>query len=250
MSPKVISLPRRAEPGIQVILGEFLDEQRARLAPRTLARYEDVLDLFRSYLNRYGHESLTRTEAALFDRGQSGEGEEHLEFCDLFGADKIAGNLNGFLGYFLIRKVVAGEDLLRVAGTVMKRLSKWLLAQGYASPEDTAESAETCAAARRNLPRAARAAQILREASHRRGIDAVALAEKDYREFDHYGIARVEPGLIWLEVMGGRRASRCGPVQVPESATERLRCGWSISCALGRVGGSWHLLDVANVYPE
>lgn len=51
MGTKVVMLPRPAEHSIHRVLEEFLEEQRTRLAPRTLARYEALLDLLRSYLN-------------------------------------------------------------------------------------------------------------------------------------------------------------------------------------------------------
>jgi hypothetical protein len=39
------------------------------------------------------------------------------------------------LGYFMVRKVIAGPSLLRTAGTVTKKLAAWLAAQGYADAE-------------------------------------------------------------------------------------------------------------------
>jgi len=249
MGAKIVRLPRPAEPDIRRVLEEFLEEQRKRLAPRTLARYEDVLDLLRSYLNGYAHERLSATEAARFERSYNAEGEEHREFCDLFGPEKIVENLDSFLGYFMIRKVIAGEDFLRAAGTVTKKLSKWLAAKGYVTQEAAGEATETSAAAARDLPRAERAAQILRDAADRLGFDVAQLAEENYLEFDHFTIARVEPGRLWLEVRESRKMRERGPIPAPEPATRLLRPGWTISCSLGRVRNSWRLLEVANVYP-
>lgn len=249
MAAKIVKLPRPAEPNIQRVLAEFLEEQRTRLAPRTLAKYEAALDLLKSHLNHYVHENLSAPEAALFERYYNAEGEEHREFCELFGPEKIVENLGGFLGWFMIRKVMAGEDLLRAAGTVTKKLSKWLAAKGYVSLEAVGEATETSAAAARDLPRAKRAARILRDAADRLGIDVAALDDRDYLEFDHLTIAKVEPGRLWLKVWDGQRMRARGPMPAPELATRWLRPGWSISCSLGRIGKSWHLLEVANVYP-
>src|SRR3972149_5655260 len=130
MGAKNVKQPRSAEPNIRRVLEEFLEEQRKRLAPRTLARYEAVLDLLRSHLNGYAHEGLSAPEAARFERSYNAEGKEHREFCDLFGPDKIVENIGSFLGYFMIRKVMAGEDFLRAAGTVTKKLSDWVGRQG------------------------------------------------------------------------------------------------------------------------
>ena len=215
MGMKIVKVPRPTEPDIRRVLEEFLEVQRTRLAPRTLARYEDVLDLLRSYLNGYAHERLSATEAARFERSYNAEGEEHREFCDLFGPDKIVESLDSFLRYFMIRKVIAGEDFLRAAGTVTKKLSKWLAEMGYVSPEAAGDATQTSAAAARDLPRAERAAQTLRDAADRLGIDVARLAEEDYLEFDHFTIARVEPGRLWLQVQEGRKLRECGPIPAP-----------------------------------
>lgn len=250
MGVKIVKLARPADPSISRVLEEFLEDQRGRLAPRTLAKYEDVLDLLRSHLNGYAHESLSRAEAALFDRHFNAEGEEHREFCQLFGPEKIVEQLGSFLGYFMIRKVMAGEDFRRAAGSVTKKLSKWLAAKGYVSEETGREAAGIGAAAARNLPRAERAAQILRDAVDRLGIDSTELAEEDHREFDHFTIARVEPGRLWIEVQDRRKRRSYGPIPVPAPATKLLREGWELSCALGRVRGTWRIVEMANVYPE
>ncbi len=250
MAAKIVKLLRPAERDINRVLGEFLDEQRARLAPRTLAKYESVLDLLRRHLDGYAYQGLSRPDAALFERYHSAEGEAHREFCELFGPEKIVDNLGGFLGYFMIRMVIAGEELLRAAGTVTKKLAKWLAAKGYVPQEEAGEAAESGAAASRDLPRAERAARILRDASDRLGIDVAALNDKDYLEFDHFTIARVEPGQLWLEVWADVKMRARGPIPVPEPATQWLRPGWAISCSLGRVRKCWYLLEVANVYPS
>jgi hypothetical protein len=231
------------------VLEEFLEEQRTRLAPRTLAKYESVLDLLRSHLNDYAGESLSGPEAALFERHYNAKGEEHLEFCELFGPEKVVENLGSFFGYFMIRKVIAGEDLLRAVGTVTKRLSKWLAGKGFVSLEVGGEATERSAAAARDLPGSEHVAQILRAAADQLAIDPEKLADDDYLEFDHFTIAQVEPGRLWLEVRQDGRMRERGPIPAPEPATRWLRPGWTISCSLGRVRKSWRLLEVANVYP-
>jgi len=249
MAAKIVELARPAEPTISQVLEEFLEDQRARLAPRTLSSYEAVLDLLQSHLNGYAHEGLAKAEAALFDRHFSADGEEHREFCQLFGPDKIVENLGSFLGYFMIRKVMAGQDLKRAAGTVTKKLSKWLAAKGYISEENAREGTDRGSKAARDLPTAERAAEILRDAVDRLGIDPADLTDDDYLEFDHFTIARMEPGRLWLEVWeGGKRRPR-GPIPIPKSAAKLLREGWEVSCALGRVRGAWRIVEVANVYP-
>ena len=250
MAAKTVKLAQPADPTIDQVFEEFLAEQRERLKPRTVSRYEDVLNLLRHHLNGYAYESLSNVESALFDRHYNAKGDDHREFCQLFGPDKIVGSLGMFLGYFMIRKVMAGQDLKRAAGTVAKKLSKWLATKGYISEEEAQAGADEGTEAARDLPKAERAAQVLFEAVEDLTIDPNDLADEDHLEFDHFTISKIEPGKLWLEIFesGGRHLY--GPVRVPKTATKLLRRGWDISCSLGRVRGKWRIVEVANVYPE
>jgi hypothetical protein len=98
MAVKITRLPRPASPTIDQVFDRFLDEQRRRLRPRTLSKYEDVLGLLSTYLNGYAYQGLPTAEAALFDRYYDAQGDEHLEFCQLFGPDKIVANLGDSSG--------------------------------------------------------------------------------------------------------------------------------------------------------
>ena len=108
-------------PTIDEALAEFLVEQEKRLAPRTFRNYADVIHLLRDCLNGYGHQSLDADERR---RWESVYERDEEAFVHVFGPAKIADNLGEFLDYFMIRKVMAGEELLRAAGTVTKKLAK------------------------------------------------------------------------------------------------------------------------------
>lgn len=248
MVRKTVSLPLPANPNIEQILQAFLVEQKRRLKPATFSNYESVIDLFRSHLNGYAYEGLSRAESALFEKHYNAKGEQHREFCEIFGPDKIGENFREFLGYFMIRKVLAGEDLKRAAGTVTKKLSKWLAEKGYTSREAALEGSEEGAAAARNLPRAERAARILYEQANLT-VDPNTLRDEDYQDFDHYTIVKIEPGKLWVESFTGGE-ERVGPVRVSEKATALLRTGWNISCSLRRTRGQWRILEMGNVYPD
>lgn len=97
MAAKITRLPQSASPTIDEVFEEFLAEQRGRLKPRTLSRCEEVLNLLRHHLNGYAYESLSKAEAAIFDRYYNAKGGEHREFCQLFGPEKIVESLGGFL---------------------------------------------------------------------------------------------------------------------------------------------------------
>jgi|GEM_PF-163645 len=223
---------------IATLLDHFLADQRARLAPRTLARYETVVFLLADCLNAYGHLSLDEAERrrweAAFERDEDA-------FVHLFGADKIVDNLGEFLGYFMIRKVLAGEDLLRAAGTVTKKLVKWLAEHGHLEAASARSASEQAAEAGRELPLAERLSRLLYEQTRGSSIDLDAVDDDDYVE-DYLMIERVEPGRLWLE--GG-----IGPVEVPKAASAIARPGWSLTASLVRRGRRWHLVGIGNVYP-
>lgn len=249
MARKTVSLPVPANPNIEQVLHEFLADQKHRLKPRTFSNYESVIDLFRSHVNGYAHDGLSRAESVLFEKHYNAKGKEHREFCEIFGPDKIVDSFSGFLGYFMVRKVLAGEDLKRAAGTVTKKLSKWLAEKGYTSQEVALEGSEEGGAAARNLPRAERAARILYDAANRVTLDPNTLSDEDYQDFDHYTIVKIQPGKLWVESFTGGE-ELIGPVLVPENATALLRAGWNISCSLGQTRGQWRLLEMGNVYPD
>jgi hypothetical protein len=141
----------------------------------------------------------------------------------------------------MIRKVMAGDELLRAAGTVTKKLAKWLGERGYLNPGTVEIAVERGGEAARDLPRAERLSGMLFDQARKTTIDATALDEDAYID-DYLMIERVAPGRLWFE--GG-----IGPVSVPKSASAIAQPGWSVNIVLGRRGKTWHILEVGNVYP-
>jgi hypothetical protein len=107
---------------IDQVLDEFLDEQEARWSHATFARYEIIIDLLKSYMERYwpGHDGE-------YDRVTKGGGT----YCGTYGPEDIAGAFGMFLDYFMPRKVICGGGTEKAAGTVIRKLAKWLVAKGY-----------------------------------------------------------------------------------------------------------------------
>ena len=64
-------------------------------------------------------------------------------FCGSFGPEEIASGLDKFLGYFMPRKVVVGKDPMKAAGTVTKKLVKWLAEKDYVKDEEALEMPDT-----------------------------------------------------------------------------------------------------------
>lgn len=227
-------------PTIAEVLAQFLADQRERLAAKTFGQYEYVIELLEHSLNGYAYQSLSKSDAKLFERLFDAKGDRHREFCEIFGPEHILPNVGEFLDYFMIRKVIAGKDPLRSAGTVTKKLAAWLGEKGYAEVADVEDAKERGAAAR-DLPNAEELASRL----HRFAEDQERGDEDDEVE-DYFTITRVERDKIWLEAMDG---SELGPIDVPEEISRRCKVGWSISGVVGRIGKRWRIVEAWNVYP-
>jgi hypothetical protein len=143
-----------ASPTIAEALAEVLAEQEQRLAPRTFRGYREVVELLQHNLNDYAYQTLDEAEAALFDRLYKAKGVGHREYCEIFGPEKILPQISSFLGYFMVRKVFAGRELLRTAATVTKKLATWLAVRGYATVDETDVAKERAVEAARELPAA------------------------------------------------------------------------------------------------
>jgi hypothetical protein len=229
-------------PTIAAVLAQFLAEQEQRLSPKTAAQYRDVVELLEHHLNGYAYLSLDELDAKRFERLQRARGDAPREFCQIFGPEHILPNVGEFLGYFMVRKVIASRALLRAAGTVTKRLAAWLAEQGYADAEAVELATERGAAAARELPKADELAARLQAFAEAHGAPDAA----DQLE-DQFQITRVEPGRIWLAALFDGRER--GPIPLPEELSRRCQVGWTVSGVIGRVGRRWQLLEVWTVYP-
>jgi hypothetical protein len=136
---------------------------------------------------------------------------------------------------------MAGEELLRAAGTVTKKLARWLGVHGYLDENAVEVAVERGAAAARDLPNVERLSGLLFEQASQSVVDVQTLDDDDYVE-DYLMIDRVEPGALWLE-------GEIGPVKVPTAASDIAQPGWSINIVLGRASETWQVVEVGNVYP-
>jgi hypothetical protein len=225
---------------IDAVLPKFLVEQRERLSPRTFRKYEEVVVLLRHCLEGYAYQRLDDEER----RRWEAEFEAHEEgaFCRLFGPEKVPENLDEFLDYFMVRKVIAGQELLKASGTVTGKLVRWLAERGYIDQEAADDAGDRARAASRDLPIADRLGMLLHDVTDQApAIDPDEVADEDWVE-DYLAITDVEPGKIWFE--GG-----VGPIAVPREASDLARPGWSAFVTAARISASWRLLEVGVVYP-
>ena len=228
------------QPSIDVALEEFLAAQHERLAASTYRRYESIVELLRICLNSYGHQSLTGAEADAWQRAFDAGDED--AFTRMFEPERIVENYGEFLGYFMVRKVVASQQELKDAGTVTKRLARWLAEQGHVDPGTAEVARDRAADAGRDLPRADELAHqlFLQSASTELAVHPDEIPDDDWVE-DHLQITRVEDGKLWFDEFG--------PVAVSRAASDVAEVGWHVSLALVRIAGTWQLVQVGAVYP-
>lgn len=224
---------------IEAIFAAFLAEQRARLSDRTYANYENVIELLGDCLNGYGPNTLSPSDHKKWETAYKHDDEA---FVHLFGAEQIIDNLGEFLGYFMIRKVWAGQELLKAAATVTKKLTTWLNAHGLIDDTDAEIGIERSADAARDLPAANKLGTLLHDqARHVLASHPDDIADDDWIE-DYLTIQRVEAAALWFH--GG-----IGPVTVPAAAAKLAKPGWSVSITLARINNRWRIIEVGNVYP-
>ena len=229
-----------SRPTISEVLQEFLGEQRQQLEPRTIDDYGVIIELFEDLLNGYAYQRLDREEEALFDELY----DQGKKFCDVFGPDKILENVDEFLDDFLVRKVIAPQELFEAAGTVMKELAGWLRDKGYATAEQAEMATEEAPEAARSLPKAEELAGLLYDFAHAQPREKI----RKYAD-GRFRIEHVEPGRLWLSAWLSPGPDRVGPIAVPREITDLAEKDWVITLRLGRTRRGWRILDVGNVYP-
>ena len=233
--------PKIANPTISDVLAAYLAEEKARLAAKTYALYADVIELLQHSLNGYAANSLDNGEYELWEELFNAEDDEHREFCEIFGPEHILPQIGEFLSYFMVSKVMAGQDLLRASGTVTKKLAKWLADKGYATAEQAEDTVERGTDAARDLPMAEKLMALLYE------FTSSKYSPDDSDIEDRFEIKRVEPGKVWLEGFDDGRL--LGPITLPLQATKLCRVGWTISGAVRETGKKWVLVEAWKVYP-
>lgn len=226
---------------IDQALDAFLADQRRRLSARTLRNYDDVVDLLRHCLNRYGPNALDHGDHERWEQAfQAGDEDA---FCRLFGPEQILENLSEFLGYFMVGKVMASQELLRAAGTVTTKLAGWLYQQGHVSAQERAVAVEQGGRSARDLPRAERLANSLYAQSRTTpAFDPTALSRRDLIE-DYLVIEKVEPGKLYF-------TAGIGPLPVSTRASDLAEVGWGVDATLVRLAKTWRVVEVGNVYPR
>jgi hypothetical protein len=219
----------------------FLDAQRERLAPRTFRNYDDVIGLLRDCMNGYGHDLLSEADHDRWQRAYDNGDED--AFCTQMDASYIDSMLGEFLGYFMIRKVMAGQELLQASGTVTKKLVGWLAEHGVIDQAAAASGTERATEAAHALPKAARLADALHQLTLDCPVRSPETAERWIEDDIPMQITEVAPGKLWFQ-------GDIGPLTVPRKVSELAQTGWSVTVVLAFARNRWWLVEVGNVYPS
>ena len=220
-------------PTIEVALQEFLEEQSTRLSHNRAAAYRGIIEVLQRFLEGYwpGH---TQDEC---DRITAAGGS----FCGTFCADDLLPAYGEFLGYYMTHKVIAGKETSRLAGTVTKKLAKWLVVKGYVnSAEHAIARAERAV---RELPACAEAERVLAEF-----LETQTQKQCQDEIEDHFSITRVQPGKIWLAPLT-EDPEKVGPIRIPVRVSRLIEEGWNIGGVVGRNRTVWVLLEIWNISP-
>jgi hypothetical protein len=220
-------------PRITQVFAEFLAEEKARLSHKTYLKYASVIDLFRLYLENYwpGHDQ------AEYARITAAGGN----YCGTFGPEEIPGGFAEFLGYFMPRKVMAGNETMRAAGTVTKKLAKWLASKGYAAV--TEDAWELVRGSARDLPGCQKLLRALDKYLDEHPVGSYL----DVLE-GHFWIQRVEAGKLWLRHLLSDDPD-IGPFPVPATASRLAKPGWDLGGKVARTAQGWRLVEVWNLSP-
>lgn len=221
------------EKTIAEVFEQFLNDQEARLSPNTFSKYQTIIQLFESYLESYwpGHDQDEYNRVT----------ENGGTFCGTFGPDEITGGYSEFLGYFIPHKVMCGKDTMKAAGTVTKKLAKWLDDKGYA--EETSDAQERAKEAVKELPASQDVLDLLDDF-----VDMNAPGDYEDEIEDHFWIEKIGPGKLWLEPLTMHDGT-IGPVPVPKKVTQICEEMWNIGGVVVKTRKGWRFLEVWNVTP-
>ncbi len=220
---------------IDEICKEFLTDQEARLSPNSFNKYKSIIQLYQSYLESYWPSHSEKE----YDSITEAKGT----YCETFGAADITAGFSEFLGYFMPRKVMAGNETMKAAGTVIKKLSKWLVEKGHT--QNNTVDRELLDTAARDLPASQKVLDLLDDWLSTTNTD------RSGREIEgHFSILRTGSTEIWLEEMMGSDGE-IGPIPIPVPARIAKACkvGWDVGGVVAQTKKGWRLVEIWNLSP-
>ena len=224
---------------IRQALDRFRADERAR-APEHVTSTQVALESLSLFLESYGYQYVAQDDEEYVARDDEDYDEDEGSFVEANTVGVLPEALTEFLFEWQIRESPSDADEARTTCEVAGRLMDWLAAEGLVRAADGLEAAATARRAADEIPRAKRLASLLRPLASEAPPERPE-SDDDVVE-DFLRIERVEPGSLWLE-------QDVGPIEVPEAASDIAQAGWWIDVAAMRIGGTWYLGEVGNVYP-
>ncbi len=229
------------EKTLKDVFQEFLDEQKQNLKPQSYSGYERTVNYFMHYLNSYAPEHLDEEDLELYDEFSQGD---DLEYCEIFDIRHIGyGEIEEFLGVYVIVNKTDSKNFLKVMGRVMYRLVTWLHEKGYINDVAFEKTDKRVKKLKCDLPIAVEVSSLISEYAMKSPHGKYA-KELDSR----FTIKKIEPGELWLEDFKST-GEYTGPVLVSEEISSLCRVGWTVVLRIGKTGDKWGIIDSKAVYP-
>ncbi len=241
---------------ISDIFSKFLKYKKNDVKKATYDKYDFIIFLFEDSLNNYSHIYLDEDEQAIFERKYD---QENKEFCEIFGIDKISNtDIEQFMEYFLIRKVIGDKETIKYSGTVLRQLLKWLKNNSYIDNNYYDEFISIVNRLKGELSNALDVADILSEKvmDGKMNSDIFHFGmdngnrDAEYEETKEaiFSITEIKKGKLWL-IDYSDPSEIFGPVIVPEEVSAMAKEGWKLYLVIGKKNNKWHILESGNVYP-
>jgi hypothetical protein len=228
---------------IKEILWEFLDEQQARLRPKTYSGYEEAIAYFRMYLNNFGHRHLNKTETKRYEKL---EASQDKKFWEVFGPEHLSSSeIYDFLADFMVRKVDGSRTLMQTTDRVMSKLVKWLHEKGYMPDKEYEEAIKIVKGLKVDLPLVGEVTDLIYNYVEKHPVETDYTSELDA----YFKIVKIEPGKLWLEdyLESGKEV---GPVIVSKEISSKCKVGWTISLLVAKTGKVWRILESGYMLPR
>ena len=222
---------------------EFLDEQRARLSPKTYSGYDVAIAYFRMYLNNFGHRHLNKTETKRYEKL---EASQDKKFWEVFGSEHLrSSEIYDFLADFMVRKVDGSKTLMETTDRVMSKLVKWLHDKGYMPDKEYEETIEIVKELKVDLPLVGEVTDLIYHYVEEHPVESDYTSDIDA----YFKIVRIEPEKLWLEdyLESGKEV---GPVIVSEEISSKCKIGWTVSLWVAKTGKVWRILESGYVLPR
>jgi len=218
----------------------FLDNQQSRLKPNTFEKYNEVMELFKDYLNNSAFLYLDDVDESFYNQEFI---ENKKEFCDIFDPNKLnPHHFEEFMDYFIIRKVFATKSLLKATGVTLKKFIKWLYEHHCITEVNFQESFDIIKNLKEELPNVDNLSDLIYKFIENSKYVSYTKSRGGYFE-----VTKIEPEKFWLVDEEGHKV---GPVQISNDISTTCKVGWVICLELGKVTNGWVMISSGNVYPQ